>query len=200
MFSRRDGVLLGGTHEEGNWSLAVDETTVTAKTGKAGGAVWRDERMWGQGGVVADYRVKRISERESLLQLRQWIHVPFHPTELDPSKTRCLGHNQGDIGCQKFLGLSMTIRVLPFAIRKPRPWLSLSARPWDLKPEPHPPTISTCATAILRACRELGSHSTNFSRHPSIASCWYRRFREEHDLSAQRLRVKQTWVRSSAVA
>ncbi len=31
MFSRRDGILLGGTHEEGNWSLAVDETTVKAK-------------------------------------------------------------------------------------------------------------------------------------------------------------------------
>jgi glycine/D-amino acid oxidase-like deaminating enzyme len=31
MFSRRDGVLLGGTHEEGNWSLAVDEATVKAK-------------------------------------------------------------------------------------------------------------------------------------------------------------------------
>jgi hypothetical protein len=34
MFSRRDGVLLGGTHEEGNWSLAVDEATVTAKLAK----------------------------------------------------------------------------------------------------------------------------------------------------------------------
>jgi D-amino-acid oxidase len=34
MFSRRDGVLLGGTHEEGDWSLAVDEATVTAKLAK----------------------------------------------------------------------------------------------------------------------------------------------------------------------
>jgi D-amino-acid oxidase len=34
MFSRRDGVLLGGTHEEGNWSLAVDEATVTEKLAK----------------------------------------------------------------------------------------------------------------------------------------------------------------------
>lgn len=34
MFSRRDGVLLGGTHEEGNWSLAVDEATVTRKLAK----------------------------------------------------------------------------------------------------------------------------------------------------------------------
>ena len=31
MFSRRDGVLLGGTHEEGSWSLTVDPATVTAK-------------------------------------------------------------------------------------------------------------------------------------------------------------------------
>jgi D-amino-acid oxidase len=31
MFSRRDGILLGGTHEEGNWSLAVDEATVKVK-------------------------------------------------------------------------------------------------------------------------------------------------------------------------
>ena len=31
MFSRRDGVLLGGTHEEGNWSLEVDPATVKAK-------------------------------------------------------------------------------------------------------------------------------------------------------------------------
>lgn len=31
MFSRRDGVLLGGTHEEGNWSLDVDPETVTQK-------------------------------------------------------------------------------------------------------------------------------------------------------------------------
>jgi glycine/D-amino acid oxidase-like deaminating enzyme len=34
MFSRRDGVVLGGTHEEGNWSLDVDEATVTAKLAK----------------------------------------------------------------------------------------------------------------------------------------------------------------------
>jgi D-amino-acid oxidase len=27
MFPRHDGILLGGTHEEGNWSLAVDEQT-----------------------------------------------------------------------------------------------------------------------------------------------------------------------------
>lgn len=31
MFSRRDGVLLGGTHEEGNWSLEVDQATVKEK-------------------------------------------------------------------------------------------------------------------------------------------------------------------------
>jgi D-amino-acid oxidase len=31
MFSRRDGVLLGGTHDEGNWSLEVDPETVTQK-------------------------------------------------------------------------------------------------------------------------------------------------------------------------
>jgi len=31
MFSRRDGVLLGGTHDEGNWSLEVDPDTVTQK-------------------------------------------------------------------------------------------------------------------------------------------------------------------------
>ncbi|HTH53316.1 MAG TPA: FAD-dependent oxidoreductase [Edaphobacter sp.] len=31
MFSRHDGVLLGGTHEEGNWSLAVNEATVKEK-------------------------------------------------------------------------------------------------------------------------------------------------------------------------
>ncbi len=31
MFSRRDGVLLGGTHDEGNWSLEVDPGTVTQK-------------------------------------------------------------------------------------------------------------------------------------------------------------------------
>src|SRR5580658_2979602 len=31
MFSRHDGVVLGGTHEEGNWSLEVDEATVTEK-------------------------------------------------------------------------------------------------------------------------------------------------------------------------
>ena len=34
MFSRQDGVLLGGTHEEGNWSLEVDEATVTEKLAK----------------------------------------------------------------------------------------------------------------------------------------------------------------------
>jgi len=34
MFSRRDGVLLGGTYEEGNWSLEVDEATVQAKLKK----------------------------------------------------------------------------------------------------------------------------------------------------------------------
>ena len=31
MFSRRDGVLLGGTHEVGNWSLAPDPETVKVK-------------------------------------------------------------------------------------------------------------------------------------------------------------------------
>jgi glycine/D-amino acid oxidase-like deaminating enzyme len=31
MFSRHDGVLLGGTHEEGNWSLEVDPATVKEK-------------------------------------------------------------------------------------------------------------------------------------------------------------------------
>jgi len=31
MFSRRDGVVLGGTHEEGNWSLEVDQATVKEK-------------------------------------------------------------------------------------------------------------------------------------------------------------------------
>ena len=31
MFSRHDGVLLGGTHDEGNWSLEVDPGTVTQK-------------------------------------------------------------------------------------------------------------------------------------------------------------------------
>ena len=31
MFSRRDGVLLGGTYDEGNWSLTVDEKTVQEK-------------------------------------------------------------------------------------------------------------------------------------------------------------------------
>ena len=34
MFSRRDGVLLGGTYDEGNWSLEVDEATVQAKLKK----------------------------------------------------------------------------------------------------------------------------------------------------------------------
>lgn len=34
MFSRRDGVLLGGTHEEGDWSLAVDEETKKKKLAK----------------------------------------------------------------------------------------------------------------------------------------------------------------------
>jgi hypothetical protein len=34
MFSRKDGVLLGGTHEEGNWSLEVDPETVKAKLAK----------------------------------------------------------------------------------------------------------------------------------------------------------------------
>jgi len=34
MFSRRDGILLGGTYEEGNWSLAVDEKTVQEKIAK----------------------------------------------------------------------------------------------------------------------------------------------------------------------
>jgi D-amino-acid oxidase len=34
MFSRHDGVVLGGTHEEGNWSLEVDEATVTDKLAK----------------------------------------------------------------------------------------------------------------------------------------------------------------------
>jgi D-amino-acid oxidase len=31
MFSRHDGILLGGTHDEGNWSLEVDQATVTEK-------------------------------------------------------------------------------------------------------------------------------------------------------------------------
>jgi hypothetical protein len=31
MFSRHDGILLGGTHEAGNWSLEVDEATVKEK-------------------------------------------------------------------------------------------------------------------------------------------------------------------------
>ncbi len=31
MFSRRDGILLGGTHQAGNWSLDVDQTTVKEK-------------------------------------------------------------------------------------------------------------------------------------------------------------------------
>jgi len=34
MFSRRDGVLLGGTYDEGNWSLEVDEKTVQEKIAK----------------------------------------------------------------------------------------------------------------------------------------------------------------------
>jgi len=34
MFSRHDGILLGGTHDEGNWSLEVDEATVTEKLAK----------------------------------------------------------------------------------------------------------------------------------------------------------------------
>ena len=34
MFSRHDGVVLGGTHEAGNWSLEVDEATVTQKLAK----------------------------------------------------------------------------------------------------------------------------------------------------------------------
>ena len=34
MFSRHDGVLLGGTHERGNWSLEVDQPTVTSKLAK----------------------------------------------------------------------------------------------------------------------------------------------------------------------
>jgi len=34
MFSRRDGVLLGGTYDEGNWSLEVDEKTVAEKIAK----------------------------------------------------------------------------------------------------------------------------------------------------------------------
>jgi D-amino-acid oxidase len=34
MFSRHDGVVLGGTHEVGNWSLEVDEATVTEKLAK----------------------------------------------------------------------------------------------------------------------------------------------------------------------
>jgi len=34
MFSRHDGVILGGTHEMGNWSLDVDESTVTKKLAK----------------------------------------------------------------------------------------------------------------------------------------------------------------------
>jgi glycine/D-amino acid oxidase-like deaminating enzyme len=31
MFSRRDGILLGGTHEAGNWSLEADQATVKEK-------------------------------------------------------------------------------------------------------------------------------------------------------------------------
>lgn len=31
MFSRHDGILLGGTHEEGNWSLEVNQNTVRQK-------------------------------------------------------------------------------------------------------------------------------------------------------------------------
>jgi D-amino-acid oxidase len=31
MFSRHDGIVLGGTHEKGDWSLEVDEATVTKK-------------------------------------------------------------------------------------------------------------------------------------------------------------------------
>lgn len=31
MFSRRDGILLGGTHQAGNWSLEVDQATVKEK-------------------------------------------------------------------------------------------------------------------------------------------------------------------------
>lgn len=34
MFSRHDGILLGGTHEEGNWSLEVDQATVKEKLAK----------------------------------------------------------------------------------------------------------------------------------------------------------------------
>jgi glycine/D-amino acid oxidase-like deaminating enzyme len=34
MFSRHDGIVLGGTHERGNWSLDVDEATVTEKLAK----------------------------------------------------------------------------------------------------------------------------------------------------------------------
>ena len=34
MFSRRDGVLLGGTHEMGDWSLEVDQATVKEKLAK----------------------------------------------------------------------------------------------------------------------------------------------------------------------
>jgi hypothetical protein len=55
MFSRRDGVLLGGTHEEGNWSLTVDEATVTAKLAK------QAELFGGMRGQVADPSVKRLS-------------------------------------------------------------------------------------------------------------------------------------------
>jgi len=29
MFPRRDGILLGGTHEEGNWDLAFDQAAET---------------------------------------------------------------------------------------------------------------------------------------------------------------------------
>jgi D-amino-acid oxidase len=34
MFSRRDGILLGGTYDEGNWSLAPDLQTVQQKVKK----------------------------------------------------------------------------------------------------------------------------------------------------------------------
>ena len=43
MFPRRDGILLGGTHEEGNWSLAVNEQT-TARVLRENAALFNGMR------------------------------------------------------------------------------------------------------------------------------------------------------------
>jgi D-amino-acid oxidase len=43
MFPRRDGILLGGSHEEGNWSLAVDEQT-TARVLRENAALFNGMR------------------------------------------------------------------------------------------------------------------------------------------------------------